>query len=119
MEKYDEKDYLCDPACGVDLNGYFRDVTSRTDCAATGGLHGRQRDEGVVGRLLARPRGSRALPSLLVRRPGPRALHVSVTLRGVTPAIQVGGRTMFIRERPAIGGLRHLSKPISYGKYQN
>jgi hypothetical protein len=85
-DKHDETDYLCDDGCCVDLNGYFRNFASRTDCAATGGLHGRQRDEGVVGRLLARPRKPRALPSLLVRRPGPRALHVIFTLRSATPA---------------------------------
>jgi hypothetical protein len=42
-------DYLCDDGCCVDLNGYARGFTSRTDRAATGGRLGRQRNEGVVG----------------------------------------------------------------------
>jgi hypothetical protein len=111
LEKQDDTDYLCGDGCCVDLNGHVRDFTSRADRSATSGRLGRQRNEGVVGRLLARPRGSGALPSLLVRRPGPRALHVIFTLRSATPASQIGRRPVSICERPAIGGLGRLPDP--------
>ncbi len=80
-ENYNYANYPC--GCCVDLGSHARDFPSRTDCAAAAGRHRKRRwrNEGVVGRLLARPCGPRALPPLLVRRWWSRPLQVISPVR--------------------------------------